>query len=128
MSRHRIAALVVTGAAAAVLTGCSGSSSSGGGTPATTAPAGESTAPAVKSESFHGISAKVHNRLGIPLPSMRGVASEIYYPPTHTLTVTFRSTADKTDQHNVENIIRQYKEQAAAKPTKTAKPTASASR
>jgi hypothetical protein len=124
MSSHRIVPILITGVAASVLCACSGSSSSGG-TPASSAPAGEKTAPAVKSESFHGISAKVNHRLGIPLPLLRGVASEVYYPPTHTLTVTFRSTADKTDQSNVENIVRQYKQQANANPTKTQKSSAS---
>jgi hypothetical protein len=111
---------------AALLAGCSGSSSSG--TPSgSSSPRGINTARALGEESFHGVSAKADHLLGIPLPSMRGVASEVYYPPAKTLTVTYKPTADKTDQQNVENIVRQYKERAAAKPTKSAKPKASPS-
>ena len=49
---------------------------------------------------------------------MRGVTSEVYYPDSHSLTVTFKPTADKTDQGNVEDIVRQAKEKAAAKAKK----------
>jgi hypothetical protein len=126
ISRTRPALLTLTlaGVAAAALTGCSGSSS--GGSPTAASPQGDNTAQAVNSESFHGITPKANKLLGIPLPTMRGVASEVWYPPTKTLTVTFKTSADKTDQQNVENIVRQTKEQAALKPTKSAKAKAKA--
>ena len=105
---------MVAGLAALTLAGCSGSSS-GGKTQGT--PDGENTAPAVKSETFHQISAKANSYLG-NLAIMRGVTSEVYYPDSHSLTVTFKPTADKTDQGNVEDIVRQAKEKAAAKAKK----------
>jgi hypothetical protein len=109
---------LLTGLTVAVLAGCSGSSSDGG-SPQSPAPNSLNTAHAAKTESFHGVSAKANHIIGGPLPLMRGVASEFY--SGHTLTVTYRSTADKTDQQNVENIVRQAKQQALAKPTKTPK-------
>jgi hypothetical protein len=117
--RRRLTGFVLTGLTAALLAGCSGSSS--GGTAPSASPRTENTAKALGSESFKNVSKKADHSLGIPLPSMRGVASEIYYPTTKTLTVTYKSTADKTDQQNVENIVRQHEQQAALKPTKTSK-------
>ncbi|HVY10673.1 MAG TPA: hypothetical protein VHB18_11095 [Mycobacteriales bacterium] len=117
--RRSVVPVLLTGVTVAALAGCSGSSS--GGSPKATAPAGENTAKAVKDQSFHHLSAKANKYLG-NLALMRGVQSEIYYPDTKTLTVTYRSTADKTDQANVEDIVRQARNKATAKPTITSKP------
>ncbi|MGN6473629.1 MAG: hypothetical protein ACTHK4_08290 [Mycobacteriales bacterium] len=56
------------------------------------------------------------------LPLERGVKSDAYYPGTKSLDVTFLPTANKLDQQNVENLVRQAKQgNAAASPTPRAK-------
>jgi hypothetical protein len=93
--------------------GCSSSSS--GNNPAL-------TARAVSSETFHNVTPRANAILQRSLPLMRGVASDTYQ--NGDLTVTFRSTADKLDQTNVENVVHQAQRQATA-PSST--PTASSS-
>ena len=76
------------------------------------------TSRSVASETFHNVSPRANHIIQRSLALMRGVASNTYQGSE--LIVTFRSTADKLDQHNVENIVHQAEQQAAAKPTPTA--------
>lgn len=96
---------VAAATACLIATGCS-SSSSGGAAPAL-------TAPAVHSETFHGVTPRANHLIQRTLPLMRGVASNTYQGTD--LVVTYRSTAVKLDQTNVENTVRQAKQKAATK-------------
>jgi len=106
--------LVAAAIGAVTLTGCSGSSSGGAGG------AGDSaTAKAEHSETFHNVSPAVNKRVQKSLPLMRGVASATYQ--NGDLVVTFKSSAEKLDQRNVENIVKLNRNAATAKPSPTAK-------
>jgi TolA-binding protein len=93
---------------AAVLSGCSSSSD---GTPGPS-----KTSAADHSETFHNVSERANRLIQRNLPLMRGVATNTYQ--AGDLTVTFRPTAVKLDQTNVENVVRQAKQQAATKQAK----------
>lgn len=110
-SRYLRGAVALAGAvaSAALVASCSSSSKS---------PNAEETTKAVASESFHGLTVKEATNLEGVLPLERGVQSDVYYPETKVLTVTFTSTAVLLDQRNVENLVRQAK-QGATVPTPT---------
>ncbi|HVT21041.1 MAG TPA: hypothetical protein VHE57_06610 [Mycobacteriales bacterium] len=90
-----------------VLGGCSGSSS--GGSPAP-------TAAAARTQTFHDVTPRANQILQRTLALMRGVASDTYQDGE--LVVTFRPTAEKVDQTNVANVVRQAKQKAAKKDAK----------
>ncbi|HVT64698.1 MAG TPA: hypothetical protein VHD81_06070 [Mycobacteriales bacterium] len=102
-------ALIAGTVAIAALSGCSSSSSGGDAT--------NPDAQAVHSETFHDVTPAQNRRAQRTLPLMRGVASNTYQDGD--LIVTFKSTATKLDQHNVENIVQASKNP----PAKTASPS-----
>jgi hypothetical protein len=109
--RAPFVALTLTALGIAAVGGCS-SSSSGGANP-------ELTSRAAPSETFHNVTPQANHIIQRSLALMRGVASNTYQG--NELIVTFSSTADKLDQHNVENIVHQAEQQATA-PARSPKP------
>lgn len=108
--RPLCAAIVVAAALATSATACSSSSSPSPSSSAARAALALESAHAVPAEAFHRVSPSQAKSLERVLPLQRGVKSETYDPATLVLEVTFRSTANKLDQQNVENLVRQSKQ------------------
>jgi hypothetical protein len=117
-ARAPFLALTLAAVTLTAVSACS-SSSSGGANP-------ELTTRAVSSETFHNVTPEANHIIQRSLALMRGVASNTYQ--AGELIVSFRSTADKLDQHNVENIVHQAQQQAAAPAKASTSPTPRATR
>lgn len=104
-------AVALTALPLAVLAGCSSSSSGGGSA---------NGARADASETFRHVTPAANRYVQRSLALMRGVASDTYQ--NGTLTVAFKPTATKLDQHNVENVVRSGQAQASATPSPTPTP------